>query len=159
LGFYKRALDVDQLHLPALEALERIYTDRDMPNELVEILTRKARALTEPEHIASTKLRTGGLYESTLGQIERAGQVYREVLEIDSANLLGMRGLERVYTHTAQWPDLVRVLEMQLDVVTTERERIDVLVKIAKIQEEQFLKPDLAAVRFRKGEDIDPNPK
>ena len=157
LGFYKRALDVDTLHLPALEALERIYADRDMPNELVDVLTRKAKALTEPEQIASTKLRTGGLYESTLGQIERAGQVYREVLEIDASNLLAMRGLERVYTHTAQWPDLVRVLEMQLDVVTTERERIDVLMKIARIQEEQFLKPDLAAVRLEQVVDIDPN--
>ena len=154
LGYYKRALDVDTLHLPALE---RIYADRDQPTELVDVLTRKAKALTEPEQIAATKLRSGGLYESTLNQVEKAGQVYREVLEIDASNLLGMRGLERVYTHTAQWPDLVRVLEMQLDVVTTERERIDVLMKIARIQEEQFLKPDLAAVRLEQVVDIDPN--
>jgi tetratricopeptide (TPR) repeat protein len=157
LSFYKRALDVDLYHLPALEALERIYGERGMNADLVEILTRKAKALTEPEQIASTKLRTGGLYETALGQIEKAGQVYREVLEVDPTNLLGMRGLERVYTHTAQWPDLVKVLEMQLDVVTTERERIDVLMKIAKIQEEQFLKPDLAATRLEQVVDIDPN--
>ena len=157
LGYYKRALDVDTIHLPALEALERIYSDRDMAVELVDVLSRKARALTEPEQIASTKLRTGGLYESALHQIEKAGQVYREVLEHDASNLLAMRGLERVYTQTAQWPDLVRVLEMQLDVVTTERERIDVLMKIAKIQEEQFLKPDLAAVRLEQVVEIDPH--
>ncbi len=157
LGFYKRALDVDPLHLAALEALERIYTDRDLSTELVDVLTRKAKALTDPEQIAATKLRTGGLYESALGQLEKAGQVYREVVEVDASNLLAMRGLERVYTHTAQWPDLVRVLEMQLDVVTTERERIDVLMKIARIQEEQFLKPDLAAVRLEQVVDIDPN--
>src|SRR5262249_26310302 len=148
LGFYKRALDVDQLHLPALEALERIYGDRNLSNDLVEILVRKAKALTDPELIAGTKLRTGGLYETALHQSEKAGQVYREVLEIDAANLLAMRGLERVYTGSAQWPDLVKVLEMQLDVVTTERERIDVLMKLAQIQEEQFLKPDLAAARL-----------
>ncbi|APR78089.1 TPR domain protein [Minicystis rosea] len=157
LGFYKRALDVDQLHLPALEALERIYGDRDQSVDLVEILTRKAKALTNAEQIAATKLRTGGLYESALSQIEKAGSVYREVLEIDASNLLAMRGLERVYSHTAQWPDLVRVLEMQLDVVTTERERIDVLLKIARIQEEQFLKPDLAAVRLEQVVEIDPH--
>lgn len=157
LANYKRALDVDLLHLPALEALERIYADRDQPAELAEILVRKAKALTDPELIASTKLRTGGLYETALHQTERAGQVYREVLEIDAANLLAMRGLERVYTATAQWPDLVKVLEMQLDVVTTERERIDVLMKIAAIQEEQFLKPDLAAARLEQVVEIDPN--
>ena len=78
-----------------------------------------------------------------------------EVLEIDASNLLAMRGLERVYMSTQQWSDLVRVLEMQLDVVTTERERIDVLMKIAQIQEEQFLKPDLAATRLEQIVEID----
>src|SRR5437762_14272615 len=102
LGYYKRALDVDTLHLPALEALERIYEGRDMSVELVDVLTRKAKALTDPELIASTKLRTGGLYESSLHQIDKAGQVYREVVELDASNLLAMRGLERVYTQTAQ---------------------------------------------------------
>ena len=155
LGFYKRALDVDLLHLPALEALERIYTERNLSTELVEILTRKAKALTAPELIVSVKLRTGGLYETALHQPDKAGQVYREVLEIDASSLLAMRGLERVYTGSAQWPDLVRVLEMQLDVVTTERERIDVLMKIAQIQEEQFLKPDLAAARLEQVVEID----
>ena len=157
LGFYKRALDVDQYHLPALDALERIYSDRDQSNDLVDILTRKGKALTEPEQIASVKLRTAGLYETSLRQIEKAGQVYREVLEVDAANLLAMRGLERVYTSTQQWPDLVAVLEQQLDVVTTERERIDVLMKIAGIQEQQFLKPDLAAARLEQVVEIDPN--
>lgn len=157
LAFYKKALDVDLLHLPALEALERIYGDRNQSADLVEVLTRKAKALTEPEQIAATKLRTAGLYETALSQIEKAGQVYREVLEIDASNLLAMRGLERVYTQTAQWPDLVRVLEMQLDVVTTERERIDVLMKIARNQEEQFLKPDLAAIRLEQVVEIDPH--
>ncbi|MEJ7733906.1 MAG: tetratricopeptide repeat protein, partial [Polyangiaceae bacterium] len=156
LGFYKRALDVDSYHLPALEALERIYAERDQPLDLVEILGRKAKALTSPEQIAGVKLRTGGLYETTLGQVEKAGQIYREVLDLDPANLLAMRGLERVYTSTQQWPDLVRVLELQLDVVTTERERIDVLMKIAGIQEEQFLKPELAAIRLEQVVEIDP---
>ena len=48
LGYYKRALDVDPLHLPALEALERIYADARPPTDLVDVLTRKAKALTEP---------------------------------------------------------------------------------------------------------------
>lgn len=157
LAFYKRALDVDAYHLPALEALERIYTDRGQNEDLVDVLTRKAKALSEPSEIAATKLRTAGLYESTLGQMDKAGQTYREVLELDASSLLAMRGLERVYTAAKNWPELVRVLEMQLDVVTTERERIDVLMKIASIQEEQFLKPDLAAARLEQVVEIDPN--
>ena len=68
-----------------------------------------------------------------------------------------MRGLERVYEMLEQWPDLVKVLEMQLDVVTTERERIDVLMQLATLQEEHFLKPDIAAQRLEQVVEIDPN--
>jgi len=156
LNFYKRALDVDMYFLPALDALDRIYTERNLLNEIVDVLTRKGKSQTDPVQIANTKLRCAGIYEKELNQIDKAGQVYREVLEVDASNLLAMRGLERVYNHTHQWPDLVGVLEMQLDVVTTERERIEVLLKIAKNQEEQFLKPDLAAVRLEQVVDIDP---
>jgi len=156
MGYYKRALDVDTLHLPALEALERIYQDRGQTNDLVDILTRKGKALTEPEQIAATKLRTGGLYESSLGQPDKAAQVYREVLDVDTGNMLAMRGLERVYGALSQWSELIKVLEMQLDVVQTERERIDVLMKIAENQETHFLKPDLAAARLEQVVEIDP---
>ncbi|MBK9265561.1 MAG: tetratricopeptide repeat protein [Polyangiaceae bacterium] len=157
VSFYKQALDVDAYHLPALDALDRIYTDRNLLNELVDILTRKGKSQTDPAQIALTKLRCAGIYEKDLNLIEKAGQIYREVLEVDASNLQAMRGLERVYNQTHQWPDLVGVLEMQLDVVTTERERIEVLLKIAKNQEEQFLKPDLAAVRLEQVVDIDPH--
>jgi tetratricopeptide (TPR) repeat protein len=156
MGYYKRALDVDPLHLPALEQLERIYQDRSQNVELVDILTRKGKALTDPEQVAATKLRTGGLYETTLGQADKAAQVYREVLEVDGSNLLAMRGLERVYGALTQWAELIKVLEMQLDVVQTERERIEVLMKIAENQETHFLKPDLAAARLEQVVEIDP---
>ena len=56
-----------------------------------------------------------------------------------------------------QWPELVRVLEAQLEVVTTERERIDILMQLAHIHEEHFLKADIAAQRLEQVLEIDPN--
>ena len=78
------------------------------------------------------------------------------MLEIDGGNLFALRGLERVYEVLNDWPDLVEVLERQLDVVETERERVEVLLKLAKIQEEQFLKPDVAAQRLEQVLEIVP---
>ncbi|NUP10097.1 MAG: tetratricopeptide repeat protein [Polyangiaceae bacterium] len=155
--FYRKALEVDPHFVPALEQLERIYTERGQNGELVEVLNAKARGLTDAEQIAGTKLRSGGLYETSLNQPDRAGQVYREVLEVDAGNLLAMRGLERVYQQLQQWTELVSILEMQLDVVATERDRIEVLMKIARIQEELFVKPDAAAARLEQVVEIDPN--
>jgi tetratricopeptide (TPR) repeat protein len=78
------------------------------------------------------------------------------VLDVNGDNLQAMRGLERIYDSLKDWPDLVEVLERQLDVVETERERVEVLLKVATIQEEQFLKFDVAAKRLEQALEISP---
>lgn len=154
--YFNRALEVDPLFIPAIENLERIYAARGQNKELVDILNKKVPALSDPAEIAATKLRTGALYEQ-MNDPNRAAQTFREVIEIEPQNLQGLRGLARVYEVLNQWAELVRVLEAQLDVVTTERERIDILMQLAGIHEEHFLKADVAAQRLEQVLEIDPN--
>jgi tetratricopeptide (TPR) repeat protein len=157
VNYFKSALEVDGSFLDAIENLERIYGQRAQNRELADILTRKVNALSDATEIANTKLRIAGLYEANLGDPMKSAQVYREVLEIDGANLQAMRGLVRVYETLQQWSDLVKILESELDVVTTERERIEVLMHLARLQEEQFLKADIAAQRLEQVIEIDTN--
>jgi tetratricopeptide (TPR) repeat protein len=157
LTYFQRALEVDPLFIPALENLERIYTSKGQNRELADILLRKVPALSNVAELAATKLRIAALYETTLSDPAKGAQVYREVVEIDPGNLQALRGLGRIYELLQQWADLVRVLESQLDVVATERERVDLLSQLATLQEEHFLKADLAARRLEQVLEIDPN--
>lgn len=154
--YFHRALEVDPQFIPAIENLERIYAARGENKQLVDVLTRKVAALDEPSEIAATKLRIGALNEQ-MQDTQRAAQTYREVIEIEPTNLQGLRGLARVYEALEQWPELVKVLEGELEVVTTERERIDILMQLAHIHEEQFRKPDIASARLEQVLEIDPN--
>ncbi|HSQ63021.1 MAG TPA: tetratricopeptide repeat protein, partial [Polyangiaceae bacterium] len=156
ISYFQRSLEVDPQFIPALENLERIYASRGQNRELVDVLIRKVPALSDNADIATTKLRIAGLYETNLSDPAKAGQVYREALEVDPANLQGMRGLARTCEVLEQWSDLVKVLEQQLEVVTTERERIEVLMQLASLQEEHFLKSDIAAQRLEQVVEIDP---
>jgi len=156
--FYKNALEVDPHHLPALEALERIYSERDQTRDLVEILAAKVVAKQdEYEEVASLQVRMGGLYETALSDLDKATMAYEAALDAEPSNLLAMRGLERIHAAHGNWPEMIKVLEQQLDVVPTERERIEVLMKVAAIFEEQFLKADEAASRYEQVLDVDPN--
>jgi len=155
--YFIRALEVDGQFVPAIENLERIYAARGQNRELVDVLHRKVGALSAPELIAQTKLRIGSLYEAMPNEGPRAAQTYREVLEIEATSIQAMRGLSRVYEALQQWADLVKILESELEVVTTERERIDLLLKVARLQEDQFLKADIAAQRLEQAVEIDPN--
>jgi tetratricopeptide (TPR) repeat protein len=157
ITYFQRALEVDSQFLPALENLERIFVARGQNRELVDVLQRKVPALKDAAEIATTKLRIAQLYETSLGDAPRASQVYREVVDLESSNLQGLRGLTRVYEVLEQWPELVGVLERQLEVVTTEREKIDALMHLATLHEEHFLKADLAAQRLEQVLEVDPN--
>ncbi|MGH7434766.1 MAG: tetratricopeptide repeat protein, partial [Polyangiaceae bacterium] len=157
VNYFQRALEVDQHFLPALENLERIFNAKNQHKELVEILQHKVQALSDAAEVQATKLRIAALFETNLGEAVRASQVYKEVVDADSANLTGLRGLTRVYGVLEQWPDLVTVLEKQLEVVSTEREKMEVLLHLAQLQEEHFLKADLAAARLEQVLEIDPN--
>ncbi|MBM4359075.1 MAG: tetratricopeptide repeat protein, partial [Deltaproteobacteria bacterium] len=156
LARYRRAVEVDPGHLPALEALERIYESRNSTQDLVQILELKLKALKDPERVSDVRMRIGAMYEGILASPEKAIALYRGVLEHDAANLPAIRGLERVYTTTQRWQEMLEVLDMHLDVAVSERERADVLLRIANLQEEEFRKPDLASIRLEQVVEIDP---
>ena len=157
ITYFQRALEVDAHFLPAIENLERIFAARGQNRELVDVLLRKVPALKDPADIVTTKLRIAQLYETSLADASRAAQVYREVVDLEATNLQGLRGLGRVCEVLEQWAELVTVLERQLEVVSTEREKIDALMHLATLHEEHFLKADLAAQRLEQVLEIDPN--
>ncbi len=157
LAYYKQALEVDPHFAPAHDALEKIYEERGQHQDLARTLAQKIPGLSEPEAIRATKLRAAAVNESSLGNAAEAARFYREVLDEDAGSLEAMRGLERTYAQIGEWPEYVRVVEMQLDVAASERDRIDALYKIAKVQEEQFLKADVQATRLEQILEIDPN--
>ncbi len=157
VSYYKRALQVDGHFLPALENLERIYSQRGENRELVDILLRKAPALTVTSDVVTTKIRIGGLYESQVPDAPRAAVTYAEVLQLDPVNLQAMRGLSRSYERLERWPELITTLEGELEVVTNDSDRIVVLMHLATLHEEKFLKADQAAARLEQLLEIDPN--
>lgn len=156
--YYERALDNDPFYLRALEALEGMYEQRNKTEALEDVLGRMAKAMSEKDdpRLADVTLRRAGILESVLGKPTEAIEVYRAVLDVEAGNLLAIRGLERVYVATQKWPELLEVLEMHLDVVQTERERVDVLMQIAGLYEEQFLKHAQAATRLEQVVETDP---
>ncbi|HXS15790.1 MAG TPA: tetratricopeptide repeat protein, partial [Polyangiaceae bacterium] len=155
IPYYKRALDVDALYLPALNALEQIYDQRGQVQELVKVLTKKADAIDRPDEAIRQKLRLGDLLENQLKDDEGATKAYREALQINDADLSALKGLERSLTRLEQWTELVQVLERQLEVTEIERDRVALLIRLADVLERQFLKADVAAKRLEQALEID----
>jgi tetratricopeptide (TPR) repeat protein len=158
--YFKQALDTHATHIGALEALERLYRQGNEWVELLEILKKKAKALVangaDAADVAEAKLAIAETYEDRTKQVDEAIATYSEVLASDAQNLRAMKGLERLYAQTSKWPELLKVLEQEYEVVTTEKDRIAILLRVAAMWEEEFVKPEKAAERLEQVVEIDP---
>lgn len=153
---YRDALAAAPTHLGAIRALERIYRSREQWSELVEVLRRKVEAVSEPEEVLMAKLELAEAYEERVADKSKAIDQFRRVLEVDAGNLQALKGLERLYQGQHLWQDLLDVLERQLEVVQNDRDQVALLVRIAGMWEQEFLKPDKAAERLERVVEMDP---
>lgn len=155
IAHYLQALEAVPNHIEALDALERVYQSSSRWPELVDVLKKKIVAITEPGRTQKVKLQLADIYELRISDKDKAIDQYRQVLEEDAASPTALQGLERLYTEGKRWQELIKVLEAQLDVASTDKDRISLLMRIAGMWEEEFVKPDKAAERLEQIVDID----
>ena len=154
--YYRRALQLQETHVGALEALERIYREDGRSNKLLNILERKAEAVEDVDSVVSALLQVAEAYEERFNDSKAAIENFERAAELAPSDLKALRGLERLYTQEGRYQHLVGILEREYEVVATERERIDILMRLAQMWEQEFRKPDNAAERLEQVLDIDP---
>ncbi len=150
ISTHRRAITADSTCMPALDALERLYTAGASWSDLIEILGRKAKNIEDTDKVVALKRRIGELYDQKLTDPLKAIVSYKEILELDSVNLKAMRSLEELYAKTAQNDNYLAILDAQLDVVSSDEERISLYERIAAAHENLFRKPEKAAESFEK---------
>jgi tetratricopeptide (TPR) repeat protein len=141
LDAWINALEIDPHDLQTLETLKGLYEQSQAWVELIDILQRM------------TQLGAGGLGAARMrdlwaqiGQIQgeylmatdEAIAAWQQVLAFHEGDMEGLAALERLYTSEARWTDAIRVLERKSRVVHDQESRIDVLMQIASLWEEQL---------------------
>ncbi|KPK16922.1 MAG: hypothetical protein AMJ62_03270 [Myxococcales bacterium SG8_38] len=154
--YYRRALQLKEKHVGALEALERIYREEGRSNKLLNILERKAQAVQDVDSVVSALLQVAEAYEERFNDTRAAIDNYEKAAELSPSNLRALRGLERLYEQEGRCQDLVTILEREYEVVATERERIEILMRLSQMWQQEFRKLDNAAERLEQVLDIDP---
>ncbi len=154
---FHSALAIDATDGTALTALARVHAAAEDWPALVEVLRRHVASVTDSAEAADLRMRVGSVLEDRIGDLDGAAAEYATVLEADAVNLAALRGLEGIYARLGRSQELLAVLEQQLDVVSTERERIKLLTRIGAMLEEEFVRPALAIERFERVLEIDPS--
>ncbi len=96
------------------------------------------------------------LTEQRFHEFTEAGKHFEIALDLEPGSIQALEGLERVCRQQGRFGDLVGVLERQAEAAGTGSARVAVLVRLAELHEQHFLRPQHAAVALEEALRIDP---
>ncbi len=149
---YAQAFKEDPSSADARAALEDLAGTLDKWQPLVELYTAplvaKKKKL-EPALERELLLVVAMAYDEKLGQSEKAVEFFRRAQSIEPDDPSALEALERLYTRTERWPELVETLRKKADVVKDGNEREKIRTRIATIYEEAIGSPDEAITAWK----------
>ncbi len=154
---YNAILRIDPSDILAIESLERIYEAYDRWQSLVGVLNQKASATYDPDEIVQIRFRIAQVLEERLQNVDETISTYQQILEVDQTHSPSLRELERLFTQTQKWPDLLGVYEQQLQLTHEPDEQITIYGKMASLNENQFEDVNSAVEAYNNILMVDPN--
>ncbi|HVZ74315.1 MAG TPA: tetratricopeptide repeat protein [Polyangia bacterium] len=150
---YARAFGESPDSQAAREALENLATITDAWQPLVSLYEKALGASKGKEKLPSALERelllvVAVAYDEKLGQSEKAVEFFRRAQTIQPEDASALVALERLYTRTERWNDLVDTLTKKATLVSSAEEREQIRTRIATVWEEMLGNVDQAVVAW-----------
>jgi len=130
---YEELVAYDPSATEAFERLERIYTEHEVWDRLIETYERMLSVTDDEEARVGTLRRLALLNETAVDNREAAADYYQQILDLRPDDLEITGALERLYEEQERYDDLVLVLRRAVQLAETVREKVAYLEKVAEI--------------------------
>lgn len=132
------ALDINDQDSQALDALERIQTDRGAWTELIDVLERRLMHVYEPDEQTPLRVRIAELWRDNVRDDEKAIDAFMDVLMGDPNHVQSMEALEELYGRNEMWDDYVEILDRRAATDATPELQVELYSKQAYVHEAVF---------------------
>jgi tetratricopeptide (TPR) repeat protein len=156
---YREILDMDPIDGNAISQLETLYQQLERWEDLKDLFLQRLDNAAGDENRAAILGLLADLAEQRFEDYDEAAEYLNEVVMIAPFDEQASTGLERLYTKTERWQDLVELLEGRAD-----RERdagdtnaeLTLLVRVGEIWDGQLADPDQAVGIYERVLERDP---
>jgi tetratricopeptide (TPR) repeat protein len=139
----------------AAQVLEPIYDRAVEFEKLIDVYeVMNAHAEDPPRHVELLH-KIAELYERRLEKHTAAFEAYGRALRFDQANEQTLTNLERLADTTRAWEPLARLYDEELKKLLDVPRQVDLLLRLARVYEEELAKTDKAIETFRRVLDAD----
>ncbi|MCA9664794.1 MAG: tetratricopeptide repeat protein, partial [Myxococcales bacterium] len=146
---YLAAFEVDCRAEWIREEAERLAGEADKWPELVNAYEAGYDRLADPIDLLPLMLTVARVYEEQLGNVESALETNTRILELEPQNAQAIDALERLYTKTEQWNELLEIYQRKIELVDDPDERKQIYFRIAYLYEEEVGDADKAIDAYR----------
>ena len=129
-----RVLEIDAKDVEALAALDRLYLNAGMYDDLAEILRRRIEVSDNPDDQLELYFRRGAIFSDALGDPDQALACYDAVLQQESRNRRALESIEAIHFRREAWQPLFETYEKLIDTADADAEMADIYARMARIQ-------------------------
>jgi tetratricopeptide (TPR) repeat protein len=135
---YEAVLSEDPGHIKASDGMARQLERTGDFAGLVRVLDGRAEARRGLEK-AEALCKVAEVQEDHLGDLPEATRRYEAALAVDPKSLAALKGLDRIFNRTGRYRELLEVLERQIAVAATPRQKVALFERMAGLYDEEFL--------------------
>ena len=153
---YREAIEVRPNFLPALAALEKVYSTKERWTELVELYAHQLDHEAVPARTLVLLESMAQVWEHHLNNPEAAIRCYQRILVVDPNHLHTLRTCARLCNATRRWHDVVSLTEQEVGLSVDPQRKSELLHRMGEIWEERLLDLDRAFDCYQRSLDHNP---
>jgi tetratricopeptide (TPR) repeat protein len=141
----------------ALESLESVLADLELWEPLVDVLEKREERIFDPDARTEILARLGEVYDDKLEMPHEASPYYEELRAEEPEEGDYYERLASIYERTGQYQELEELLRSWLEFLEADQQRIEVLRRLATIQDEYLDRGERAIETYRELHDHNPD--
>jgi tetratricopeptide (TPR) repeat protein len=157
IATYRMVLAVDDMDMPAMDALERLYVRLGRWEALKDVYTKKAELAEDPDDKKRMLYVLAQVYDRELGDVNKGIDTYQSILDIDADELPAIQSLDRLYGAASRWYDLLGNLERQVELAESGGEMSSLRYRIGNLWQLHLGDMARAIDSYREALEIDPS--
>jgi len=154
---YESCLEHNPGFLPAIQALSRLYTKFSRWEALIQMYERELAGNQDHDQVVFLLDKVGALWEEKLNNVDKAIETYQRILEVSPNHVPAIRALGKLYSRVDRWADMVRINELEGQLVNDQKQVVALLHRNGEIYEEKLNDKDKAIELYQQALVLSPS--
>jgi tetratricopeptide (TPR) repeat protein len=155
IATYQKVLELDDIDMPSMDALERLYIRLERWEPLKDVFTKKADLAEDPADKKQMLYVLGQVHDRELGDVGKAIETYQAILDLDPDELPAIQALDRLFGQDERWYDLLSNLERQVELAESTHETVGLKYRIGKLWQDKLNDLSRSIESFKESLELD----